>query len=219
MHAAGEQRTLLGAGVKDVLLGSVTTVLSSSGNPMRERQQPLPAGLPPRRPRPLWSIPLAGKVHPAVWIGAAAAILAVDFLTGPYVQVAILFVFPVALATWSQGRAWGAVVAVALPLVRLPVFYAVWHVPSSWELEFLDTAVDVVVLLALVQIIDHITRQRRELLVLEGMLPICGFCKRIREESGGWRQLESYIAEHSEAKFSHTFCPECGTTHYPDLMQ
>lgn len=186
---------------------------------MRERQQPQPTGLPPRRPRPLWSIPLAGKVHPAVWIGAAAAILALDFLTGPYVQVAILFVLPVALATWSQGKTWGAVVAVALPLVRLPVFYAVWHVPSSWELELLDTAVDVVVLLALVQIIDHIGRQRRELLVLEGMLPICGFCKRIREENGGWRQLESYIAEHSEAKFSHTFCPECGRTHYADLME
>ena len=77
-----------------------------------------------------------------------------------------------------------------------------------------DTAVDAVVLFALAQMIDHIARQRRELHVLEGMLPICGFCKRIGDGSGEWRQLERYIAERSEAKFSHTFCPDCGKTHY-----
>ncbi len=169
--------------------------------------------------RHFWSLPLGRKVHPLVWIALAGATLVVDFLTGPYVQVAILFVFPVALATWSQGRVWGRAAALALPLVRLPVFYAVWHVPSSWELEFLDTAIDVVVLFALVQIISYIAEQRRELYVLEGMLPICGFCKRIRDESGGWRQIESYITERSEAKFSHTFCPECGRAHYGDLVQ
>jgi hypothetical protein len=164
-------------------------------------------------------MPLGSRVHPALWIAMAAAILAVDFLTGPYVQVAILFVFPVALATWSQGKIWGWVVAVSLPLARLPVFYLVWRVPSSWALEFVDTAIDVVVLLGMAQIIDYVARQRREILVLEGMLPICLFCKRIRDESGGWRQLESYIAERSEAKFTHTFCPECGRVHYGDLVQ
>ena len=186
---------------------------------MRDTQQSPGTVLPPRQPRPLWSVPLGRTVHPIIWITIAAVIIAVDFLTGPYVQVAILFVFPVALATWSQGRVWGSVVALALPLVRLPVFYVVWHVPSSWELEFMDTTVDVLVLLALVQIIDYVARQRREIHVLEGMLPICGFCKRIRDESGGWRQLESYITERSEAKFSHTFCPECGRAHYGDLAQ
>ena len=184
---------------------------------MREPQKSTRAVSPPRDPRPLWSVPLGSKVHPALWIGMAAAILAVDFFTGPYVQVAILFVFPVALAAWSQGKIWGVVAAVALPLARLPVFYLVWHVPSSWALEFVDTAIDVVVLIAMVQIIDYVAQKRREILVLEGMLPICLFCKRIRDESGGWQQLESYIAERSEAKFTHTFCPECGRVHYGNL--
>jgi hypothetical protein len=102
--------------------------------------------------------------------------------------------------------------------MRLPFFYFVWKVPSSWALEAADTAIDLVVLLALVQVIDYIGRQRREIQVLEGMLPICGFCKRIRDESGGWLQLERYIAERSEASFTHTFCPECGSAHYGKLL-
>ena len=181
---------------------------------MREPQRSI-RGISSRGdPAPLWLVPLRGRIHPALWIGMAAAILTVDFFTGPFVQVAILFVLPVALATWGQGKHWGFVVAVALPLARLPVFFLFWHVPSSWTLEFVDTAIDVVVLLGMAQIIDHVARQRREILVLEGMLPICVFCKRIRDESGGWRQLESYIAERSEAKFTHTFCAECGQAHY-----
>ena len=50
--------------------------------------------------------------------------------------------------------------------------------------------------------------------LLEGILPICSFCKRIRDENNVWCGLESYIADHSEANFSHTFCPDCGRRHY-----
>jgi hypothetical protein len=44
---------------------------------------------------------------------------------------------------------------------------------------------------------------------LSGMLPICGQCKKIRDDQGYWNNLESYIAEHSEATFTHGVCPEC----------
>jgi hypothetical protein len=164
-------------------------------------------------------VPLRGEVHPAHWALLAIAILLLDFFTGPYIQVAILFVFPVALATWRHGWLVGSVLAVALPLVRLPFFLSVWHVPSSWVLEAADTAIDVMTLLALVAVIDYLARQRREIQVLEGLLPICGFCKRIRDENGGWLQLERYITDRSEAQFSHTFCPDCGSRHYGELMK
>jgi hypothetical protein len=173
--------------------------------------------IPPRNA--LWSLPLPTKVHPVVLTALAIAILSLDFLTGPHVHIAILFVFPVALATWNYGRLWGSVIAVVLPLVRLPFFYFVWNAPSSWALEAADTTIDLVVLLILVQVIGYIVRQRREIQVLEGMLPICGFCKRIRDESGAWLQLEHYIADRSEASFSHTFCPECGQTHYGKFLR
>jgi steroid delta-isomerase-like uncharacterized protein len=48
-----------------------------------------------------------------------------------------------------------------------------------------------------------------EVKVLQGILPICSFCKKIRNDKGYWDQLEKYIYEHSEAKFSHGMCDEC----------
>ena len=44
---------------------------------------------------------------------------------------------------------------------------------------------------------------------LQGMIPICSYCKRIRSTSDDWEPLESYISEHSEAQFSHGICPPC----------
>jgi hypothetical protein len=146
------------------------------------------------------------------------AILGLDFVTGPYIQVAILFVVPVALATWSRGPVSGAAVAVALPLVRL-LFFFVWEIPTTWALEAVNAAIDVVVLLALVWVIQHIARQQREIQVLEGLLPICGFCKRIRNDDGTWLQIERYISDRSPARFTHTFCPDCGRQHYGELVE
>jgi diguanylate cyclase len=44
---------------------------------------------------------------------------------------------------------------------------------------------------------------------LEGVIPICGVCKKIRDDKESWQQLEQYISEHSQAMFSHGLCPEC----------
>jgi DNA-binding NtrC family response regulator len=44
---------------------------------------------------------------------------------------------------------------------------------------------------------------------LEGIIPICAYCKKIRDDKKSWQQLERYITDHSEAHFSHGICPEC----------
>ena len=44
---------------------------------------------------------------------------------------------------------------------------------------------------------------------LSGLLPICSYCKRIRSDQNYWEQVESYITEHTEARFSHGICPTC----------
>ena len=54
--------------------------------------------------------------------------------------------------------------------------------------------------------------------LLSGLLPICASCKKIRDDQGYWKQIETYIHEHSEAKFSHGICPECATKLYPDFV-
>jgi sigma-B regulation protein RsbU (phosphoserine phosphatase) len=50
---------------------------------------------------------------------------------------------------------------------------------------------------------------------LSGLLPICSSCKKIRDDKGYWNQIEQYIAEHSEAEFSHGICPDCVRKLYP----
>lgn len=52
---------------------------------------------------------------------------------------------------------------------------------------------------------------------LSGLLPICSHCSRIRDESGYWNKLETYIEAHSEAGFSHSICPECAEKHFPGV--
>jgi hypothetical protein len=41
------------------------------------------------------------------------------------------------------------------------------------------------------------------------MLPVCATCRRVKQDSGSWRQIEAYVMEHTEATFSHTMCDEC----------
>ena len=52
---------------------------------------------------------------------------------------------------------------------------------------------------------------------LGGLLPICAGCKQIRDDTGYWSQVESYIAQHSEAKFTHGLCPLCTKKFFPGL--
>ena len=51
---------------------------------------------------------------------------------------------------------------------------------------------------------------------LSGLLPICASCKKIRDDSGYWHQVEEYIGKHSEAQFSHGICPDCIRSLYPE---
>ena len=44
---------------------------------------------------------------------------------------------------------------------------------------------------------------------LQGLLPICAYCKRIRDDGNYWQQVESYIADHTDVQFSHSICPDC----------
>ena len=67
------------------------------------------------------------------------------------------------------------------------------------------------------QTVDQLRHARQEVKTLQGLIPICSSCKRIRDDKGGWNQLEAYIQDHSEAKFSHGMCPKCVKELYPDL--
>jgi DNA-binding response OmpR family regulator len=62
----------------------------------------------------------------------------------------------------------------------------------------------------------HELRQALEQVrTLQGILPICMHCKKIRDDAGYWEQVEAYVSRHSDARFSHGICPECLGKHYP----
>lgn len=54
---------------------------------------------------------------------------------------------------------------------------------------------------------------------LRGIIPICSFCHKIRNDQKSWERLEKYIGDHSEAEFSHGICPECAKKHYPGFVE
>ncbi len=54
-----------------------------------------------------------------------------------------------------------------------------------------------------------------EVKVLRGLIPMCAGCKRIRDDTGYWREVEEYLMSRTEAEFSHGLCPECLRKHYP----
>jgi hypothetical protein len=56
-----------------------------------------------------------------------------------------------------------------------------------------------------------------EVKTLKGIIPMCSACKKIRDDSGYWQQVEEYVKNHSNAEFSHGICPECSKKLYPDL--
>jgi hypothetical protein len=58
-------------------------------------------------------------------------------------------------------------------------------------------------------IIRELARTLVEIKLLNGLLPICCACKKIRDDTGGWNVIESYISQHSEAQFTHGLCPDC----------
>ena len=68
-------------------------------------------------------------------------------------------------------------------------------------------------------IIQQLQKALAEVKQLSGLLPICASCKKIRDDKGYWNQIETYIHEHSEAKFSHGICPDCFKKLYPDFAE
>lgn len=69
------------------------------------------------------------------------------------------------------------------------------------------------------RLIDDLHQALKRVKTLSGMLPICAGCKKIRDDKGYWTQLEKYISEHSDALFSHGYCPDCLRETYTEFEE
>ena len=131
-----------------------------------------------------------------------------------------VFIFPVMLVAWNRNAWLAAICAGVLSLTRIlhQLVFSQSQVPFN---ELADTLICFFVLELLSLLTLLLGRQSRKLRervqALEGLLPICSFCKSIRDDKDEWVQLEDFMARHSGAVFSHGLCPVCAKKHYGDF--
>ena len=95
------------------------------------------------------------------------------------------------------------------------IVFGVLATPVNYS-ECIFESVVIALLAVVIILLTHAILQR--LNYLEGILPVCSFCNKIRSKDR-WVPLEDYISEHSEADFSHSMCPECAQVNYPEFFE
>lgn len=161
------------------------------------------------------------SARPWFWVPLILGVIVLNVVAGPQYEMPFLVIIPTALATWHRGLKWGIPLAIILPTVRLGI-----HMSKGWSTSWTASSVNCVnralVLIFLIFLVDRVARQTRDLKqkvkMLEGIVPICCMCKKIRDEQQGWQRLETYIEAKSEAEFSHGFCPDCMREQYGDEL-
>ena len=153
---------------------------------------------------------------------ASVIVLAIDYVTGKNIEFPIAYVLPVGMAAWRERKGTTYGIAALLPLARVG-FHFPWHETESFFMVGLNAPVTALALILYAYLVNRTAWQTRALQkkvrALEGILPICTSCKRIRDEKGEYEPLEKYISEHSEASFSHGICPQCAKKLYPEVFQ
>jgi len=75
--------------------------------------------------------------------------------------------------------------------------------------DFITKPFDKEMLAARLSVAARILKLQSQVKHLAGLLPICSLCKKVRDDQNYWHQVESYIAEHTDATFTHSYCPDC----------
>jgi len=85
--------------------------------------------------------------------------------------------------------------------------------------DFLPKPLDIEALRMRLRVAERIIRLSERLHTLEGVLPICAYCRRIRDDLGSYSSLEEFVANRTPAQFSHGVCPDCAKKHFPELAE
>ncbi len=116
---------------------------------------------------------------------------------------------------WPGGEIFGTICAVDTKANK-------WVTPSDTLLQTVKDAVEAhLALLAATETLNkknhELEAALKEVKTLQGLLPICASCKKIRDDKGYWIQIESYISDRSDVQFSHGICSECAKKLYPEM--
>lgn len=155
-------------------------------------------------------------------------ILLLDLSIPLGVAIGVLYIFPILLSLWSQGKGFTVFVAVVSSAFVIGVFFYQPPVAEMWKVLFNRAlslfAILITATLGLQRMKIAIEREQalrdrektlENLKILGGLLPICASCKKIRDDEGYWNDVAVYITDNSEAEFTHGICPECAEKLYP----
>ncbi len=141
----------------------------------------------------------------------------------------VLYIMVILVSLWYEKQKFTIIVAISCTMLTITGFFSspaggeLWKVIFNRSLAFFSIWTVTILSLQRKKINEEkeeAVKQREkamsELKILQGFIPICASCKKIRDEEGQWSRMELYIAKNSEADFSHGLCPECVKTLYPD---
>jgi len=166
---------------------------------------------------------LAKSAVPAGLAICIAGLGVIDYYSGYELNFFVFYFVPVGFAAYRLGMVPALGVAVLCAIAWSIAedlsghqysshFTAIWNTMIRL-IAFMAIGMAVAKIKSLLDRQREITRQLEtslaELKVLEGILPMCAWCKKIKEADGEWQQLETYISRHSSAQFSHGICPTC----------
>lgn len=159
---------------------------------------------------------------PITSIGLAVLCLVLDFFIGPFIIFPITFMLPVLVSAWFCRPYYAYSLAVIQPLIRLG-FQFYWPFPRNVSDVVINAAIRIIVFLLFAYFVSRTARQTRELArrvnLLEGILPMCSLCKKIRDENGVWQPVEVYVSNRSEALFNQGLCPDCMKRDYKNVRR
>ena len=157
---------------------------------------------------------------------AAIAVLALDSITPLGLAIWLLQVVLVWLATlWGNRKQIIAVATVCATFIVLGFWLSPKAGPTTWvDQSNVILGLGTVTALARSSLRRMATEDARRkaaeelgqmVRIVSGLLPMCAWCRRIRNEAGAWEQWETYIRNHSRAEFTHGMCQECAARFVP----
>ena len=102
-------------------------------------------------------------------------------------------------------------------IIDIP-YYVFGDAPTSYSQRLGEIVIELSMFIIVMAIqIALFTVLYKRIRILEGFIPICANCKKIRNEENQWDRMEKYIEQHSLSEFSHSICPDCARELYPHL--
>lgn len=178
-------------------------------------------------------MPTPRRIHvPALLfsLGLTVGIAWLDARTVYELSFSAFYLIPIAIATWWNGRALGIATSLLCLAGWLIATRVSGHVYSHPFYLYWGAFNELLSFLALAFILgwlrktlraeraanDALSRALDNVKELEGLLPICSWCKKIRNDKGTWEAIETYVGRRSKATFTHGMCAECRSRAFPD---